>query len=142
MSAGRKEQKQERVARAFELRKAGKTYRQIAEMLDYSHEQVRKDISTILQSIAAETKASAVDLLSIELARLDDLQFGIWADARRGDKRAIDSVLRIMERRARLLGLDITRNLTVSITPDEIVKMNDEELHELVSSISKNISAG
>jgi DNA-binding CsgD family transcriptional regulator len=142
MSAGRKEQKQERVARAFELRKAGKTYRQIAEMLDYSHEQVRKDISAILQSIAAETKASAVDLLSIELSRLDDLQFGIWADARRGDKRAIDSVLRIMERRARLLGLDITRNLTVTITPDEIVKMNDEELHELVSSISKNVSAG
>ena len=142
MSAGRKEQKQERVARAFELRKAGKTYRQIAEMLDYSHEQVRKDISTILQSIAAETKASAVDLLSIELARLDDLQFGIWADARRGDKRAIDSVLRIMERRARLLGLDITRNFNVTITPDEIVKMNDEELHELVSSISKNTSAG
>lgn len=141
MSAGRKEQKTERVQRAFELRKAGKTYRQIGEMLGYSHEAARKDIAAVLSSIVAETKNNAEELLAVELSRLDDLQFGVWADARRGDKRAIDSVLKIMERRAKLLGMDITRNLNVTVTPDDIAKMNDEELNELVSVISKGVGA-
>ena len=47
------EQKAERILRAFELRKAGKSYRQIGEMLGYSHEMARKDIQTHLDLITS-----------------------------------------------------------------------------------------
>lgn len=136
-----REQKIERIQKAFELRKAGKTLRQIADILGYSHEMVRKDIQSVIQTIVAETRDNAQHLVSMELARLDDMQFSLWADARKGDKKAIDTVLRIMERRAKLLGLDINRNVTITVTPEEISKMTDEELNELIHSTSKGSSS-
>lgn len=134
----RNEVKAERVARAFDLRKRGKTYRQIGEMLGYSHEQARQDIQSVLASIVAETKDSAQEVLALELARLDDIQVNVYLEALQGDEKAISAVLKIMERRAKLLGLDVSRSLNVTVTADEISKMSDEELHDLITTVSKS----
>lgn len=134
----RNEVKAERVANAFALRKRGKTYRQIGEMLGYSHEQARQDIQTMLAGIIAETKESAQEVLALELARLDDLQVNVYIEAQQGDDKAIGAVLKIMERRAKLLGLDVSRSLNVTVTADEISKMSDEELHDLITTVSKS----
>ena len=133
----RNEVKAERVARAFDLRKRGKTYRQIGEMLGYSHEQARQDIQSVLATLVAETKDSAQEVLALELARLDDIQVNVYLEALQGNERAIGTVLKIMERRAKLLGLDITRNLNINMTADEISNMSDEELHDLITTVSK-----
>ena len=45
-------------------------------------------------------------VLALELERLDALTLAAWPRARAGDDRAIRVVLRIMQRRAKLLGLD------------------------------------
>jgi len=42
----------------------------------------------------------------MELARLDEMMAAHYGNAVWGDKRALDSVLRIMDRRHRLHGLD------------------------------------
>jgi len=42
----------------------------------------------------------------LEALRLDQMQAALWQRATDGEVRAIDRILRIMERRARLLGLD------------------------------------
>jgi len=138
MSTGHKEKRQERIMRAFELRKAGKTYREIGDALGYSHEMARKDIQGVLQGIAEETIGSAKEVLSIELARLDTLQYAVWSMARTGDISCINTILKIMERRAKLLGLDISRNVNVMVTAEDIAKMSDEELHDIISTISTN----
>ena len=46
------------------------------------------------------------DVIDLELQRLDAMMAGIWNDAVSGKAHAIDRVLKIMERRAKLLNLD------------------------------------
>ena len=48
----------------------------------------------------------AFEIRKLEAERLDRLQLSFWQKAIGGDGRALDRVLRIMERRANLLGLD------------------------------------
>src|SRR5260370_22201672 len=62
-------------------------------------------ITAALAAITYEAYEDAHAVLKLELARLDDYQAAIHAEAADGDKSAIETCLRIIERRARLLGL-------------------------------------
>ena len=94
----------ERRRKALELRKAGATYEQIAHQLGYHDKShARKEIAEAIDRIVREP---ATEVLDLELSRLDAMLVGLWTKAKGGDGAAIDRVLRIMDRRARYLGLD------------------------------------
>lgn len=89
---------------AVELRLAGATYQQIADRLAFAnHSGARKAVQAGLKEAIREP---AEEVLDRELARLDSMLLGLWDKARRGDVFAVDRVLKIMDRRARYLGLD------------------------------------
>lgn len=136
-----KEQRVERQQRAFELRKAGKSFRQIGEMLDYSHEMVRKDIQSIIDELVSETRRDAEELIAVELARLNDLMFAMWPDARRGELKSVMAVLKIIERRTKLLGLEVNRQISVTLTREELARMSDDELNDIINTITYNSSS-
>jgi hypothetical protein len=93
--------------RAVELRLAGATYHQIAKELGYnSHTSAMRAVEA---AIARRTSESAALIKAQELARLDQMLLGLWPAARRGDALAVDRVLRVMDRRARYLGLDVDK---------------------------------
>jgi hypothetical protein len=94
----------ERARQALELRKAGVDYRTIAERLGYAHASGAYD--AVKRALKALTKVPAEELRELECARLDAMLMGVWNAAKAGDDKAIQSVLRIMRRRADLLGLD------------------------------------
>lgn len=96
----------ERRLKAFELRKAGDSYRKIATALDVSVAQAHDDVNTALAELATQECASAKEYRALELERLDAILLAVWKDATKGHLGAVDRVLRISERRARLLGLD------------------------------------
>lgn len=101
----------EKRARALDLRKAGATYDQIAQQLGYANRgNAQRAVQTALKEITAEP---ARDVLTLELERLDAMLLGLWPQARRGNLGAVDRVLRIQERRARLLGLDSPARFSV-----------------------------
>lgn len=88
----------------LELRRAGVTFDRIAEECGISdrstaHKIYKRAMARTLQEPAAEIR-------HLESDRLDRLQVAVWTRALRGDLSAVDRVLRIMERRSRLLGLD------------------------------------
>lgn len=90
---------------AFELRKAGASYELIAEKLGY------KSAKTVEVIISREvnkryTQEDMQEVVQMELERLDALQLIAWRKAKEGDMGAIDRILKIMERRAKYLGLD------------------------------------
>ena len=94
----------ERRLQAAKLRMAGMTYRQIAEELDYRGPSgAYKAVKTLLRRTELEL---AQEFRQLELERLDFLTRSIWDKVCAGDLKAIDRLLRIMERRSRLLGLD------------------------------------
>lgn len=109
----------ERRAFVLRMRKAGATYAEIAEaaLRQYGPEQLPngwderyayKDVKRELDKLRNEIGDSAETVLTLELQRLDDLLKGLWPLAARKDPdlKAVDRILRLMERRARLLGLD------------------------------------
>lgn len=95
----------DRRRQALELRKAGVDFRSIAERLGYEGPSgAHKAVVTALKEI---TKQPAEEVRELELARLDAMLLSINTQIRAGNFGAVDRGLRIMERRAKLLGLDL-----------------------------------
>jgi hypothetical protein len=105
----RKQAKQERIAEALDLRARGKSYREIAAFTGVSVRQAFEDVKQGLADHRESYAETAADVRGLELARLDRLwrraEDLLESDDDDGAK-AIGAALRIMERRARLLGLD------------------------------------
>ncbi|KWW97367.1 hypothetical protein LI90_4339 (plasmid) [Carbonactinospora thermoautotrophica] len=99
----------EKERRALQMRRAGLTLDDIARELGYTHRSsARKAVQRALKRTLQE---DADELRALEADRLDRLQAAIWSKAMAGDLQAVDRVLRISERRARLLGLDLPARL-------------------------------
>lgn len=96
----------ERQAKALELRRMGKGYVEIAGLLGIGKSQAHRLVTAGLADARAQVDAEASELKAEEISRLDAMLAGLWPDARKGQQGAVDRVLRIMERRAKLLGLD------------------------------------
>ena len=105
---------------AIELRKAGATYRQIADQLGITtteaHTVVQKGLKEILLDSGAE------DVVNLELARLDEMTLQCFIilrdDKARYDQklRSIDRMITIMERRAKFLGLDAPEKIDMNVS--------------------------
>lgn len=91
---------------ALELRRAGQGYTEIANRLGIGKSQAHRLVQAGLAETKEQIAAEAGELKAEELSRLDGMLAGLWTDARKGNHGAVDRVLRIMERRAKLLGLD------------------------------------
>ena len=118
---GQSEQAAERRVKAIELRKAGLSYRQIGEQLGVSEQQAWRDVKKALADLAEMEQDHAREYRQLELERLDALLSPLWLRARGRriqhddgtvedvppDYAAVDRVMRLMEARRRLLGLDV-----------------------------------
>lgn len=95
----------ERRTRAVELALAGYSYDEIAEQLGYANRSgAWKAIQGVLDAQLVE---GVSQYRRLELARLDALQSAHWTEATaEGSTKAADLILKIMDRRMKLLGLD------------------------------------
>jgi len=90
--------------KCLDLRLAGATYDQIAETLGLTDKKLAwRRLDSALRKTIAEP---AEKVRRVELARLDAMLVGLWKPASEGHLGSIDRVLKIQERRAKLLGLD------------------------------------
>lgn len=115
----------DREAKALELRKAGASFPAIGQALGISDEGARKAVSRALARVAQQTDESATEYRALELERLDHMQMKIARQVNDGHLGAIDRALRIMERRAKLLGLDAPVRQDVQATIGYIVDLGD-----------------
>lgn len=135
----------ENQAKALELRRAGLGFEAIGAQLGLKKSQAHRLVVAGLAEARAQISASADDLRSEELSRLDGMLMGLWPRARKGEVVAVDRVLKIGERRAKLLGLEapvriettgrdgapIEVSSTVSIDP---AKLSTQTLRELLDA--------
>jgi hypothetical protein len=124
LDAAAQNKEQERARAAWIMRQNGSSYFEIAEALGMSESMASQKVSEVARHMAVLVDAGAKqEILTMELARLDRLQTGIFNQAESGDLRAIEGVLKIMAHRAKLLGLDqVTvdnRKQTVVITGED-----------------------
>jgi len=110
----------ERDARIFALKKAGVSSREIAKRFDMTTSAVGKAIQRQLEKLNQESRLNYVEVLRMELERLDALQASIWPMTQNRkqsnpdgtevsiepDLKAVQQVLSVMDRRSKLLGMD------------------------------------
>lgn len=95
---------QERRIRAVNLRRAGADYRSIARSLGVSPSTAWRLVDDALRLVLVD---GTERLRQIEGERLDDAQRAIWPAVVSGDLRAVDVLVRLSARRARMFGLDL-----------------------------------
>jgi hypothetical protein len=121
--------------KALELRRAGATYDEIAQALGYATPQGaflaynRAIKRTLVEGGAEEARQS-------ELDRCDRLQRAYWAKAMSGDIQAGGIILKVMDRRARYLGLDAPIKQQVELTSYEGGTEVDRELQRLIALLA------
>lgn len=99
----------ERRLTTLELRKAGLSLRQIAQRTGVSVSMAKKDLDRALADLLAEQNTKAEDWRALELERLEKMHVALWPKVVNDapNMHAVDRVLRIAERRSKLLGLDM-----------------------------------
>jgi hypothetical protein len=94
-------------SQAIALRKDGSTYEEIGKTLGISGQRAHKIVTSELTRIREKTAEETDILRTLELQRLDSLFQTCYKQAQKGNMPAVDRCVRIMERRAKLLGLDM-----------------------------------
>jgi len=126
-TSARKLTARERENRALELRMTAATYSQIGQALGISEAGAYKAVIRALGKLNAKVMENAEELRTLEVQRLDSLFITMYAQAKSGHQGAVDRCLRIMERRAKLLGLDAPtkQDITSDGKKLEILFVND-----------------
>jgi hypothetical protein len=95
------------------LRVQSLTWRSIAEQTGYSSGSGA--LKAYMRAIKRQQKEPVDAALFMELERLDELQEVYWEPAMQGNMRAGEFVLRIMDRRAKFLGLDAPTKIQAEV---------------------------
>jgi len=112
----------ERDFRMFRMRQSGVSHGEIGRRFGVSVGVVSSGVSRVLGRLARDASLVYPEVLRLELERLDSLQAALWplTQFRREvvdglevvsepDSRAVGQVLGVMDRRAKLLGMDVSR---------------------------------
>jgi len=91
--------------RIIELRLDGQSFEEIAVNLDVPTADVIGHLIEALKRIPDLLEEESCTICALELHRLDALQYALREKAAAGDPAAIDSILRVMQRRAKLAGI-------------------------------------
>jgi hypothetical protein len=125
----------DRTLEALRLRQAGFTYDEIAARVGYAN---RSSAFRAVSSALKRTLKEPCDAVRmVELTRLDQMIKALWPAAEKGNLGSIDRVIKIMERRAKLLGLDSAQDVNINFG-----KMSDAELRDYIQRILADISSG
>jgi hypothetical protein len=116
-----------------ELRREGKTWQQIAEVVNYATamgawKAYQRACQRTLQEPTDEARR-------IELDRLDALQRTYWEPAVEGNLRAADFVLRVIDRRARILGIDAPQKIQAEVVNYDGIGSIDAEVDRIARII-------
>jgi len=111
---------------------AGATYREIAAAAHVSIGTVSNDVTIILGRWEREQVQDTGKYVKLELRRLDVALNAIWDKVRDGHLGAIDRMIAIMNKRAKLMGLD--KPLELTLTDDEIIRQYKDLLAQIAGT--------
>lgn len=112
----------------LQLRLEGKSFRAIAAQTGLSTATV---FNRVEAAISLEINPKAEQLRAIESERLDVYLDRLKTRINSGDTHAIQTAIRISERRSKLLGLDMPQRIEANVSSHEVLQQ-DIELQELI----------
>lgn len=122
---------QARRTKAVSMALAGLSYEQIGREMGINTTAAREMVARTIE----DTRNYQVDQLrNVENARLDRAQAAIWSEVLKGDVKAVNTFLRISERRAKMNGLDAPSKIQMSGS----VKL---EMHQALAELEDILDA-
>lgn len=127
-----------------QLRLAGwRDYEQIGRQLGVSGRTIQRDFVWLDEQYRAAATADTAVLKGQQQERLEDAITGVWNDVRQGRWGAINVLLGLLERQAKLMGLDAPTRIKVDIEAEVRQIAQDEGLDEdELVRIAQGIIAG
>jgi hypothetical protein len=127
-------------AKVIELRRAGLTWATIAKETGYSgpsgaYKAYQRAAERLIRPNLEEYR-------DMEIDRLDRLQAGVWQSAAQGNVKSIDAVLRIINTRARLLGLEAPQKIQAEVTTYDGSELEERTRHFIALIREANGSQG
>jgi hypothetical protein len=120
-------------AKVLELRRAGFTFQRIAEEVGYA---TPSGAQRALERIMTRNVPQAPDEFRWqELDRLDRMQVALWPRAMKGDDRAIGTIVKLMERRAKLVGIDAPQRIQAEVVNYDGTRDIDGDIERIVNLI-------
>jgi len=141
----RRIQAQENRARAVELRKLGMSYADIGKQLDISAQAAHKTVGKAMTEVKTLQDADAIITKTMELEKLDKVEMRLWNESKVAAVPAFNTMLKVFERRAKLMGLDApvkhaNTNIEGTITLDHrIATMSDQEIVERLAELDEKL---
>jgi hypothetical protein len=124
----------EKEEKIIELRRTGATWELIAKATGYANASgAYKAYQRITERMVAP---KLEEYRNMEIDLLDRLQFGVYDDAKNGDKKAIETILKIVDRRTRILGLDAPTKIQAEVITYDgaLLEQHTQRIVELVRS--------
>lgn len=120
-------------AEVVKYRRGGLTWDMIAEKVGYAHGSGAREA---YMRAAARLVADDVEAIrQLETERLDLAQSAIWGKVLQGDNPSIANLLRIMERRAKLLGLDQPTRIQA-----EVIQYDPSNISEYLQQLTVGLA--
>lgn len=126
----------EKAQEALRLRRMGVPYPDIARRAGYADRRGAQ--RAVYRELEAQGADDAHEVRKMEVERLDFLLMAMWNKAMRGDGWSVDRVLRIMERRSRLLGLDEPLKQQMEVITESVL---DAEIARLTQALADREAA-
>lgn len=117
------------------------TQREASDELDIPLATINRDMKAVRVEWQAIRVAAADSATAEDLQRLAAAEKAIWPAVEKGDVTAIDRLLRIMERRAKLLGLDAPKRIDITERLRAIASENGLDPDEAVREAARIIKS-
>jgi len=120
-----------RINTIVDLRIKGFSVREIAAKTALTGGAVHNMLTEALKEMQENTRESILELRDLEVERLDGMLSKLWPQ--RSNARTADTILRLMDRRSRLLGLDVAEQSEVTVKGLE--GLTDEQITARLEAI-------
>lgn len=121
--------------KVLELRRSGETWERIAVAVGYANASgAQKAYARVVSRVQRE---SVDEIRDLELDRLDRIQRAFWTPAIVDrDKRAAEVVLKVMDRRAKLLGLEAPTKVQAEVVNYDGNYDYNEDIERIIGLLS------
>lgn len=132
--------------KVFALRRGGGSFQEIADQVGISKTRVHQIVTEALDELSLQLSHTVEHYRALELARLDKLILRLEEQTKRSPF-AVIAYLKVMERRAKLLGLDRPLKFAIEnggapereLTDDALDKEIDKLQREIASSEQRKL---
>ncbi len=127
----------------WEEYKRGKTFRQIAEENDVHPSTVSSDIKALVKELQNEGLRHVEEFRIVQMERIAVAINAIWEHVLRGDVASVNTLIRLLERESRLLGLDAPTKIDITAKLAAMARdsgVPEQEAYDIAEGVYKDVT--